>query len=148
MSITWVVVAESSRAKIYEMDSPQAPLRDIREFTHPDSRKHEHDLTSDLPGRAFDSMGRNRHAMEANMSAKQHEALLFAQQLSHYLESSRLDKEFDDLIIVSAPAFLGLLRKNLTDATSRRVIQEIDKNLVQHDAAEIRAHLPERITAP
>ena len=82
------------------------------------------------------------------MSAKQHDALSFAQQLSHYLGSTRLSKEFENLIIVSVLAFLGLLRKHLTEATDRCIIQEMDKNLVQHDAAEIRAHLPERITAP
>lgn len=147
MGTIWVLVAESSRAKLYEMAAARAPLAEIHEFSHPESRQHDQELTTDLPGRSFDSKGQGRHAMEANMSPKEHEARVFARQIGQYLEEGRVKKRFRDLIIISAPAFLGLLRKNLSDATNQCVIQEIDKNLVQHDPADIRAHLPERLTA-
>lgn len=146
MGTIWVLVAESSRAKLYEIETPRAPLVEIHEFSHPESRQHEHELTTDLPGRAYDSHGQGRHAMEANMSPKQHEARVFAKQIGDYLEAARIQRRFRELIIISAPAFLGLLRKNLSDATNQCVTQEIDKNLVQHDAADIRAHLPERLS--
>ena len=147
MGIIWVLVAESSRAKLYEMETARSPLSEIHEFSHPASRQHEQELTTDLPGRSFDSMGRGRHAMEAHMGAKEHEARVFARELGRYLEAARIKKRFHDLIIISAPTFLGMLRKNLSDAINQCVIQEIDKNLVQHDPAEIRALLPERLSA-
>ncbi|KAF0191146.1 MAG: host cell attachment-required protein [Gammaproteobacteria bacterium] len=148
MGTIWILVAESSRAKVYEMLSRKAPLLEIDEFSHPESRQHEHDLTTDLPGRSFDSMGLGgRHAMEARESAKEHEAKVFAKTLGVYLEAARIKKRFDDLIIIAAPAFLGLLRKNLSDGTNQCVTEEIGKNLVQHDVADIRAHLPERLSA-
>jgi protein required for attachment to host cells len=46
---------------------------------------------------------------------------------------------------VAAPAFLGILRERLDASTRERVMLEVDKNLVQHGPAEIRAHLPERL---
>jgi protein required for attachment to host cells len=37
-----------------------------------------------------------------------------------------------------------LLRENLSAATHKLIVRTIDKNLVQHSEAEIRAHLESR----
>ena len=87
------------------------------ELVHPESRQHEQELTSDLPGRAFDSGGQGRHAMGTEISPKEQEAITFAKMVSDYLETARVQHSYEKLVLVAAPTFLGLLRKNLTDAT-------------------------------
>jgi protein required for attachment to host cells len=141
MITTWVVVAESSRAKLFAWDKPSAPLRELEDLTHPESRLHEQELTTDLPGRAFDSAGEGRHAMGQVVSPKQEEAVRFAKTIGDRLESGRVEGCFEKLILVAAPQFLGLLRDSLSDNTKKLVVKEINKNLVQHDAAEIRSRL-------
>ena len=47
MSSIWVVVAESSRAKLYSAENRKAPLVEIGDFVHPESRLHDGDLVAD-----------------------------------------------------------------------------------------------------
>lgn len=147
MDTIWVLVAASSQARLFAIQGPQVPLLAVHEFSHPESRQHEHDLTTDLPGRSFDSMGSGRHAMEQRVSVKEHEAQVFAREIGAYLEDARINKRFHSLIIMSAPSFLGVLRKSLSAGVNQCVIHEVDKNLVQQDPAEIRTYLPERLSA-
>ena len=48
MPVTWIVVADSSRARIFSKNG-RTPLREEAGFIHPESRLHEQDLTSDAP---------------------------------------------------------------------------------------------------
>lgn len=142
MPKTWVVVAESSRAKIFELDKRNLPLKELEGFAHTPSRAHEQQLTSDLPGRSQDSHGHGSHKMGSQVSAKQHESQEFAKTIGQHLDSARCEGKFDKLIIMSSPAFLGQLRKQLSAETRKFVHSEIDKNLVRHKPTDIQQHLP------
>jgi protein required for attachment to host cells len=141
MDKKWVVVADSSRARIFAFHQAALEMQELEGLTHPASRAHERDLISDRPGRSFDSVGSGRHATEAEVSPKQQEAIVFAREISDRLELARTRGEFDEITLIAAPAFLGLLRENLSAAIHKLIVRTIDKNLVQHDEAEIRAHL-------
>ncbi len=142
MPKTWVVVAESSRAKIFELDKRNLPLKELEGFAHTPSRSHEQDLTSDLPGRSQDSHGHGSHKMSTQTSVKEHESIEFAKTIGGHLDSARTSGKFDKLIIMSPPSFLGHLRKQLSAETKKHVHTEIDKNLVRHDVKDIQEHLP------
>jgi protein required for attachment to host cells len=47
--------------------------------------------------------------------------------------------------VVAPPQFLGLLRKELSTETARRVVLEVDKDLTRFDADGVRRRLPERL---
>jgi len=141
MSKTWVVVAESSRAKIFEIDKKNAPLIELQGFTHTPSRMHEHNLTSDLPGRGTSS-SHGSHKFSNHTSPKEYESVEFARVLGSHLDEARNRGEFDKLIIMSPPGFLGHLRKEISNETSKYIVSEIDKNLVRHNTQDIQAHLP------
>jgi protein required for attachment to host cells len=142
MPKTWVVVAESSRAKIYELQKRNLPLKELEGFAHTPSRVHEQALTSDLPGRSQDSRGHGSHKMGTQVSAKEHESMEFARTIGQHLDAAHYKGKFDKLIIMSPPGFLGQLRKQLSAETRRSVHSEIDKNLVRHNTADIQQHLP------
>ncbi len=143
---TWVVVADSSRARIFKAESALGPLQELASLAHPAGRLHAQELTSDLPGRSFDSSGLGgRHAMEQNNDPKENEALKFARQIAEYLENGQSDNQFTRLVLVAAPKLLGYLRQSLSHPVVALVSQEIDKNLVQQSAEDIRRHLPERL---
>lgn len=141
MTKIWAIVAESSRARIYELEGPSSSIKELEDLVHPESRLHEQNLTSDLPGRGMDDMGSGHHAMSDKTDPKDQEAINFAKSISHLLESARVENKFDKLVVISEPSFLGLLRKHLTNATSQTVAQEIGKNLVRHKPEEIRKHI-------
>jgi protein required for attachment to host cells len=144
MSSTWVVTADSSRARFFTVENRRGPLREIEVLVHPEGRLHEQDLTTDFPGRAFDSGGEGRHAMGQSVSPKEHEIIAFAKQIADYLEKARVEGKCDKLFLMAPPRVLGLLRQNLSETTAALVAQEIGKNLVQQSTEDIRGYLPER----
>ena len=141
MSKTWVVVAESSRAKIFELSKKNAPLKELQGFANTASRSHEHNLTSDLPGRVNNST-HGSHKLSSHTSPKEHETVEFARTLGSHLDEALNRGEFDKLVIMSPPGFLGHLRKEMSYETSKHVVSEIDKNLVRHSTSDIQSHLP------
>lgn len=145
MKNTWVVVADSSRARIFMAKNATGELDEIETLANPEARLHEIDMTSDLPGRTFDSAGKGRHILEKNTEPKQQKIVDFAKQIDQLLEKARTKKRFSQLILVAAPAFLGILRNQLSSPTSRLVAYELDKNLTQLSSDDIRKHLPERL---
>lgn len=145
MKKTWVVVADSSRAKIYQIDGARGPLEEVEALVHPEARVHDQQLTSDLPGRTFDSNGQGRHAMEPPTTPKENEAMVFAREVCNRVKAARVSGEAESFIIAAAPSFLGLIRNTLDAATKARVTMEIDKNLVRMKPDEIRSHLPSRL---
>lgn len=145
MNTTWVLVADSSRARIFKTDGPRAELQEIETLAHPESRLHEQNLTSDLPGKTFDSHGQGRHAMEPKMSPKQQERLSFVNQICDRLDDAVGKGWVQQLILVASPSLLGLLRKHVSTDTEKRITYQLDKNITQLSAEQIRQRLPERL---
>jgi len=141
MQQTWVVVAESSRARIFALRGLQTPLEELEDLVNPAARAPEHDLISDRPGRTMDSTGRRRHAKEPQVSPKEQVVLNFAREVAEHIERGRTHGAFENLFIAAAPEFLGLLRKSLTEATRQKIKKEIHKNIVREDEKTIREYL-------
>ena len=133
MKSTWIVVAESARARIFTMSEIGAKLQEITDLSHPESRLHDTELTSDLPGRAFDSQGQGRHAMEPATDPKEREARAFAAEIARHIERGRHQGNFDRLVLIAPPKFLGRLRAELTKPARDALVGELDKNLVEAD---------------
>lgn len=142
MGRTWIVLAESSRARILEAASPSSPLQEVAAFEHPEGRAHESDLTSDLPGSRVASGGASRRGMTQATSPKQEQAIVFARELARRLDSDLMDGRYHRLILAAAPKFLGHLRNELSTMTSGVVAFEYAKNWLHDDPKTIREHLP------
>ena len=145
MSKPWIVVADQSKARIFTVDNPRGPLQEVEALEHPEGRERIQDLTTDLPGRAFDSSGvGGRHAMGTSVDPRQQEAIRFAKLIAEHVRSGCTQGRCDRLLLVAGPEFLGLLREHL-DTINGIDISEIGKNLGQYSSHEIRSHLPERL---
>lgn len=134
---TWVVVGDRSRARIFSIATPKGPLNEIEDLVHPEARAHERDLTTDRLG----SSG-HHNALGTEHGARDHQALEFAREIAGRLEQGRVSGQFQRLLIVAAPDLLGLLRKTMNANVAKTIVQEIDKNVTQQSAADIRKLLP------
>lgn len=141
----WLLVADSVRGRVFQAASPTDPINEMTTLAHPEGRLHEQALTSDLPGRTFDRRGFGRHVMEDRISAKEQDNIKFAQRIADYLETMRVEKKYERLIVVAPPDFLGILSAKLSSATQKLVSLKIPKNLAQKTAKEIRSHLPDKL---
>ena len=121
MQPTWVVVADRICATIYTVPRGMARLRRFADLRHsPSSLNHDVNLPcpreARIAGRALDSVERQTGT--------------FARQLALYLEDARIERRYDELILVAAPALLAKLRECLTQAVRDAIIAEIAKDLV------------------
>jgi len=53
---------------------------------------------------------------------------VFAAEIADKLSRGRLDRRFDDLVLIAAPRFLGVLRDELDAATAALVRGTLDKD--------------------
>jgi protein required for attachment to host cells len=138
---TWVVVADSSRGKIYAQDKSDGRLEELFDLVHAGARLHEAELTSDRAGRHTGAFGQGSHVFDARTEAKAHEAETFAREIAARLDKGRTGGQFLHLVLMAPPEFLGTLREQLGDPLRRLVVTEIAKDLVRCTADEVRARL-------
>lgn len=139
---TWIVVADSSRGKIFVQDKPNGPLVESEDLIHTGARLRESQLRSDRAGREGGAFGQGQSLFDARTEAHAHEAEAFAREIAEHLEAGRTGGKFQHLVLMAPPAFLGDLRGKLSDGVRRLVVGEVGKDLVTHTAEDVRMHLP------
>jgi len=137
---TWILVADSSRAKIYETNSQSDVLHELKTLNHSKSRLHEQLVSSDLPG-SHAGIGGSRHHYDTETGIKEYEEIEFAEDINKELQKAKNRNQFSKLVVVSPPHFLGILRKNFHSNVANSIALEVDKNLVKMKPKEIISHL-------
>ncbi|MEQ8798991.1 MAG: host attachment protein [Salinisphaeraceae bacterium] len=141
MHRTWIVVADSARARIFERDGRWQPLAELQGLAHPESRLHHGDLKTGGRGEQQESTGRASHASDWSTTPSQQEAKRFAREVADTLHEGRTQNRFERLVLVAAPAFLGRLRDKLDGPTQHCVTQTLDKNWARHATPDIQGLL-------
>lgn len=141
MSFTWVVVADSSKARFFSLQSRTEPMQEMEGMVHSEGRMRDQDEISDRQGGLAGGHGEGGHAFELPTEPKHHEAEVFAKQIADKLELGRVNHGFNKLMLVAPPAFLGTLRHALNGHVQALVSHSLDKNLVEASEAEIREHI-------
>ena len=141
MNKTWVLVANQAEARIYAADRVPGNLKLVETLTHEEGAAHARDLTSDAPGRVHDRMGSARHSMEPDTGVKEESRRRFVKKMVERLESAHFRGDYDRLVLLAAPAVLGVIRKTLTSKLTKAVIKEIPKDVIGQDLDKIQAQL-------
>ncbi|MFS8978686.1 host attachment protein [Cupriavidus necator] len=147
MKNIWILVADESVARILASHGDGAPLTMVEEITDAAAHADRADLRRDAYGRrghasmqgdagrpGAHQSGPSTVTSSAGEDELHQEAQLFAHRVSDYLADARNKQRFEELVLIAAPRFLGLLRKTLPSAVSDTVTKEIDKDF---------AHVPE-----
>ena len=142
MSRIRIVVADQAEAIFYDTPSLQAQPKEVAHISDPLAHQHNRDFSSDRPGRSYESFGSQRHAIARENDPRSREAIRFAKRISRRLDEARRKGEYDELIVVAGPPFLGLMRKEMSRPTRERVVHEIRKDLVHSPVESLRRHLP------
>ena len=145
MNNVWVVVASSTRCRIFTQQNHSSPLKQVTELDHPEGRMRAREFASDRPGRSFDSGGHGRHAMGQPVDPLEQESIRFAKTVATKIDEARKKHRFERLVLVADPRFLGHLRQGLSQATRHHLTAELRKNLADADPGSIRAALPYRL---
>ena len=102
------------------------------------ARKKTGELISDRGGRSFDSHGQGRHTMAREKSTLKHTLrVAFAKNIAEQISDAKQAGQFDRLVVIAAPRFLGVLRDSLQTA-GVDIERTIDKEVTAKDEAFIR----------
>lgn len=139
MATMWIVVADAGRARIFHSVKHSRQIGEIQDMVNPSAREPSRELVTDADGRVFARGGKGQpsHAAEPRADPVEHETELFAKRVAEALEKGRTGGKYDEVCLIAAPRFLGLLRANLGKVTRRMVSLEIDKDLSQKTDKEI-----------
>jgi protein required for attachment to host cells len=138
---TYVLIADGARARLFVTDKGREGLRPAldQEFIGTNLRSRE--IGSDRPGRAFDSAGYGRHAMEPPTDPHRHEERAFAHEVAGVIEQALRRGEFQNLVVVAPPKALGDLRAEFSGELRKRVTAELPKDLTKVPVHELPRHL-------
>lgn len=142
MSRIRIVVADQAEAIFYDTPALSRRPREVARITDPMAHLHERDLASDRPGRTHPTLGTVRHAYGPEPHMRRLEAVRFARRIARRLDEARRRHEYDDLVLVAGPRFLGELHREMSRLTNARVVHEIRKDLVHGPISLLQQHLP------
>src|SRR5438128_10441639 len=139
MTTTWIIAADSSRARILQVTDRGDELAEIDDLLNPEARVDDRQLTTDAHARFHGSSGPASDREET--SAAQHATELFAKRVGEYLDKARSAHRYDRLHLIAPPKFLGQLRKELGKEVQKLAADELPKDLSWLNARDIERHL-------
>lgn len=133
----WAVVTDSRRAHIFDIAKNGAELSEIADFTNISTL----DTTAEPKRRHLDRRGGNWHGLTPKNTPQEHEAILFANEISEFLYKEWAAHHFSDLVLIAGPEWLGHVRQALPDSVAATVGRTITKDLIRHSEHELAMHL-------
>ncbi|MEW6677186.1 MAG: host attachment protein [Pseudomonadota bacterium] len=138
MSVTWIMVANASQAKLFANKGPNKGLEFVKEFLHPQSRAKTSTLVSDRSG---SNSGPGHGAFVQATDPKHHEAERFAQEVARELDEGRIKNAYDRLILVASAPFMGLVNTRLSGQVRSKVSESIDRDYTRLPVKDLAGHL-------
>jgi len=136
----WVVVCDGAKALILEnigsKAKPNLKTKEIYEQEDLPTRE----IGTDAPGRAFQSVGSRRSALEQTDWHEQEEQR-FLRKLAGRLDAALVAGQTKSLILVAPPRALGVMRQIYSNHVRNALQAEVDKDLIKLPVNEIAKHL-------
>lgn len=146
---TWIVLADSSRARIFLADHDLERARLLRELDHPESRLKPSELTTGMKGstgpREARSLHGHRPSTDPQTGPHQVELEKFAREIAQELEHGRVQGAYEELIVAAPPQFLGLIRRYMKVDVERTVRARISKNLVRTEERDVAERIRDEV---
>jgi len=141
---TWILVTDAGRARLFTTELRENAWNVVEDFEHTEGRFTSSEIeNTSPPGRMQqgDAQGGRRTALEPRTLPKEVEAEHFAQRLVDFLEAAIAKRDYDQLVLVAPPHFLGILKKKLGQQAAKKLLASIDKDLSKLPPDEVRQRL-------
>jgi protein required for attachment to host cells len=141
-TITWIVIADGNRARVFEHQGPGKGLAEIRDLRVEQEPLRAGEIMADKPGRSFSSVGGPgaRSSMEYASDPVQMRERRFVEKLARALDEKYAEGRFARLVIAAAPTALGDIRPALGEAVRGAILGELPKDLTNVPAARLGEH--------
>lgn len=138
-----ILIADAGRAQLLSQTGASAPLRPLRSLENSPGRQHVSELVSDQPGRVDKRCGNMQSAMNPRTDVHEQRAIEFARALAGILDEAASRGQFDELMLVAPPHFLGLMRTHLGPQATRCLVDELPKDLIHMSNERLAQYLKE-----
>jgi protein required for attachment to host cells len=128
-----IVVADAARARIFKTVEKLTDMTEIEELTHPESRLRDKELGADPPVRSANQKG----SLQPRTFPKDYEEQSFAKELGKRLKELHIQLQYEELILIASPRFLGMLRNELDTTIERLLSRSINKELLDSSVDEL-----------
>jgi len=133
--LPWVLVANGSRARLFERDPENGAMRELSAYVHPATRMKGVELGHDRPGQSMKSAAHTQY--EPHTPVGERELHEFAQQLSEELEAAAHDNRLARWTLIASNPLLGRLRAALGHGAAARLERHVERDLTTLVGAEL-----------
>lgn len=134
MSLSIVLVADNSQARIYQLDTNKQKLDLLDAIDHPEGRWMNQQFVTSGYGESTNS-GQNVRHVGTDHSPKEHESQSFARTLAHDINHAFMVHHFDDVRIVAPPKLLGEMLPKIHKSVPQG--HHINKDLIHEDTEKL-----------
>lgn len=131
MGSLWMVVADESRAELWEVDESPAAARTrsnavlLEVIENPTAHTDARDLKSDVPGQARADFAGHAFSLAQRNAPEEVARDRYAGLISERLNRAHAAGQMTTCALVMAPRLLGLVRGRLHDVVRRSVAAEV-----------------------
>jgi protein required for attachment to host cells len=149
MNKVWILVCDSARARLFEIQDGDLAWHSVGTFDHPESRGKASELVSDHSGqRSSEGPSVHHNALAPSASPKEVEKGHFGHSLAKMLDQAMRSKRFDRWVLVAPPHFLGILRNELSRELQKQLLTTVDKDLNHLDVHALAERLGDAVRIP
>ena len=151
MKKSWIVLANSARARVFERETESGRLLELMDLVHPQSREKAAELTSDQEGhaqKAHGDPGRKGTSFQPHATPHRKEMAAFSMEISRHLEAAANDGRFGELALIASDPFLGELKHHLGNVTRHALGAAIPHDFTAFGGADLQHRVTEALAFP
>lgn len=147
----WIVVADAGSCRIFQTDEGMSDWTVLQTVSNERIHLAAADLVSGARGATQSRPHGVQSAYDRHTDPHETERIRFAREIAASLSASRARGEWEQVVLVAPPKFLGDLRMHLSEQAIKRVMATVHHDFTHATDAEIpalvRKHLPEVSTS-
>ena len=132
----WLVLANATHARIYDITHQNVKPNVVKEFEHPEGRLKNGELVSDKPGDFRKDQG-GVGKFTKDHSPHEMEIIYFTEKIAHFLEEARNKNLVQELVICIDARMYGFLEEHLSSHVKAMIKKYIHKNYLTLPNAEV-----------
>ena len=151
MNKTWVVVANSRRARCFERSVDDRALTELADFVYPKYQLANDPGVGDLSGATGKGHGRTAHAgtqFEPKTDAQAKDRLSFARNLANYINEGVTAQRCNALLLVASSPMLGELKPLLSSAAGKALRACVASDLTRYTGPELKQRIDHALRRP
>jgi protein required for attachment to host cells len=127
----FVLVADATRAELLRRQRGNPPFATVATFDNPDSRLPDRAFGTERPGRAHESVGPRRSAIESRSSPRVRVLAAFATELAAAIERAVEAGRSTQVVVAAPPRLLRMIEARLNPEAGEAVTRTVPKDLTR-----------------